>query len=69
MASPFVEPAPKHRDDGCGEGSDPLLASFADAADTRSDAEMDVGFLKRDQRSFPNFLNSRGGRNNEGSGA
>lgn len=49
MATPLVEPAPKHRDHRRGERRDPLLASFADAADMRSDAQMDVGFLKRDQ--------------------
>jgi len=29
VAGPFVEPAPKHRDDCRGEGRDSLLASFA----------------------------------------
>jgi hypothetical protein len=49
VTSALVKPAAEHRDDRRGERSDPLLASFSDTADMRTEAKMDVSLPKRDE--------------------
>ena len=46
---PLHQPDAQHRDDRRSKWRDPLLPSFAEAADMRTNAEMDVRLSERDQ--------------------
>jgi hypothetical protein len=49
LTGALPQPATQHRDDGRRERRDPLLPSFAEAADMRTDAKMDVRLPECDQ--------------------